>query len=168
MAKGMEPIFTRTLSSLSYWVAFNNIPQTNTDLKLVISGRSDAASGDRDTPLMYLNADAGNATHTRLFGIPTVATGSDRSANIYLGYTSINANTANTFGSMEIYIPNYTSTGFKQVLTESVSSTNSAPAGLALMAGLYRMNTPITQLQVAAGSGNWMPGSTFTLYGISR
>jgi hypothetical protein len=167
MPKGMQPIFTRTLSDVAYWVVFNNIPQTYTDLKLLVSGRSSATGGNRDTPLMYLNADPNFGSHTRLYGIPS-SKGSDRSSGLYLGYTSTNSTTSNTFGILEVYIPNYSSSNFKQIIADSVSETTATDNGLAMMASLYRSNAPVTQLQIAAGGGNWMANTTFTLYGISR
>lgn len=169
MAIFLQPIYTQTVGSGgAASITFNNIPQTFTDLKLVFSGRTNTSAADRDVPYINPNGDGSNGSNTRLYGIPTVATGSDRSSQIYLGYVSTATNTANTFGSQEVYIPNYTGSNYKSFIIDGVSEWNSSASGLTLIAGLYRSTNALTSLTIYGGAGNWVQYSTFSLYGILR
>ena len=170
MTIAMQPIYTQTVGATSVAsITFNNIPQTFTDLKIVISSRTTDTGSDRAVPFVLLNGNGDNSSNTRLYGIPNVATGSDRASGGFIGYASTAANTANTFGSQEIYIPNYTSANFKQMIVDGVSESNSSTqAGLTLVAVLFRTTSAITSFSVFASNGNWVQHSTFTLYGITK
>lgn len=170
MTIAMQPIYTQTVgASAVASVTFNNIPQTFTDLKIVFSTRTDTTATDRAVPYVWVNGSGDNSSNTRLYAIPNVANGSDRIAAGYIGYTSTATNTTNTFGSQEIYIPNYTSAYFKQMIVDGISESNSTTqAGLTLVAVLFRTTSAITSFTLYSSTGNWVQHSTFTLYGITK
>jgi hypothetical protein len=170
MSVFLQPIYTQTVGSGGVSsVTFNNIPQTFTDLKIVFSGRTSDTGNDRAVPFVWVNGTGDNSTNTRLYAIPNVANGSDRSSGGFIGYASTATNTANTFGSQEIYIPNYTSANFKQMIVDGVSESNSTTqTGLTLVATMFRTTSAVTSFSIISSAGNWVQYSTFTLYGITR
>jgi hypothetical protein len=170
MSVFLQPIYTQTVgASAVASVTFNNIPQTFTDLKIVFSTRTDSTGSDRAVPYVQVNGSGSNSSNTRLYGISNVATGSDNIAAGYIGYTSTAANTASTFGSQEIYIPNYTGSNFKQMIVDGISETNSASnAGQTLVSVLFRTTSAITSFTLYSSTGNWVQYSTFTIYGITK
>ena len=167
----MTPIYTRTLTGIVYTILFNNIPQTFTDLKVVISGRTDAnAAFDGGPSLFFNNATTGtNHSQTAITGNGSAAT-SSRTADIavYFGDVSAATGTANTFSNTEFYIPNYTSNNFKSLTIDNVAENNTTTAYQNLRAGLWRNSAAITSIGIFGGSGNWVSGSTFSLYGITK
>lgn len=171
MPKGIQAIYTRTLSSIAYTVLLNNIPQNYTDLKLVISGRSDTASTFDGGPSFFMNGVVlGNlSSFTSIKGNGASASSQRTTDNaVYIGEVPAATTTSNTFACVEIYLPEYTTSKFKQAIIDNGSSVNSTTAYLNVRAGLIRNNAPVTSIGIYGGSGNWVAGSTFTLYGISR
>jgi hypothetical protein len=170
MAKGMEAIYTQVLTSSAATVNFNNIPQTNTDLMIVASTRCDFAAV-RIAGAIRFNADASSVYSDTLFAGDgsNPSSGRSQTSFSYLLETTGTSATANTFGSNTIYIPNYTSTTFKQYISDCVGEHNGTNVNQTFYAGLYRSNAPITSISLFPGGGaNFIANSTFTLYGISR
>jgi hypothetical protein len=161
----MVPIFTQTANGSATGITFNNIPQNFTDLKLVVSLRT--VSSNVDALGLFFNGNYSGYTRTQLIGDGSSAS-SNRSAYRDVGAFNSSANTANTFASFDIYIPNYTSSNFKQVIVDSVRENNSTAASLVMTAYLLSSTSPITRLEVdSSGQGaNFAANSTVTLYGI--
>jgi len=137
-----EAIATQTLGSAAATVTFSSIPQTYTDLVLVLSAKVSTA----DNSYVRLNSDTGtNYSWTALWGDGT-SRGSARSSNTangivmeYFAYPS-----SSEINNVIMQFNNYSNTTtFKTVL----SRANHASLG------------------VDSGS-TWSIGSTFSLYGI--
>lgn len=165
----MQPIYTQTASGSATTIAFNNIPQTFTDLKVVISART-TASANRDATYIGFNGSFANYSRTNILGLDTNAVVSNRqtnAANIQIGDVPAATATANTFSNLEVYIPNYTSSIFKAFSSDSTSENNSTTSWVVGLFGLLWSNTaPITSLIIY--SGTFTTNSTFTLYGITK
>lgn len=168
----MQPIYTQTIgASPVSFISFNNIPQTFTDLKIVISGRMNSAYVGVEFYVLPNTDTSAIYSSTWLYGYPTGSQSSGRQSNVTYtptqNATAANA-TANTFGNAEIYFPNYTGSNFKSYIADSVSPTNGTTgANVEIAAGLYRSTNPITNLYIPA-TGSWVQYSTFTLYGITK
>ncbi len=154
----MQPIYTQTVATSGATVYFNNIPQTFTDLQLLISGRGGEATV---TNLIYLQFNgvgaAGSYSTTRLSASGSAAY-SDRSSGasgdyFYAGLSAEANATASTFGSTSIYIPNYTGNQYKQVISDSVGENNATATGMTLGAGLIISTSPITSMIVGIFGG---------------
>ena len=168
-------IQSQTLASSAASVTFSSIPATYTDLVLKMSGRSSySGAAVYDGFNLYFNGDSSSLySDTTLNG-----TGSANSSytdhnqpyfNLYFQATG-NSNTANTFGSSEVYIPNYTSTTSKPVSAFGVGENNTTNAYMSAIANLYRNTTAISSINIGASNngGTWLTGSSFYLYGISN
>ena len=150
-------------------VIFSIIPSTYTDLLIKYSLRTNAAEV-RSVPAIYFNGDgtAANYGYRRLYGIPSVATGSDTNTVAFIGYISGGNATASTFGNGEIYIPNYNSSNAKSFSNDGVGETNANEAGLSITANGWTGTAAINQINMTSTIGSFVQYSTITLYGISN
>jgi hypothetical protein len=83
------------------------------------------------------------------------------------GYATAATATANTFGSTEIYIPNYTSGNYKSSSADSVTENNATTAYAQLAASLWNNTAPINSIKIfSANLGSIAQYSTAHLYGI--
>lgn len=150
---------------------FNSIPSGYTDL-LIRFGARTSASGSRDDIQITVNGDTGsNYSARRLFGIDgSMSTQASTGApsNLNIGSVSANGSTSNTFGSAELYVPNYTSSNNKIFYFDWTAENNSNAAyvlGITLI--LWNSSSAITSFKVESKAGNqFVANSTATLYGI--
>jgi len=171
MANTYTLIEAKTLTTTTTSVTFSAIPQTYTDLKVVVSTR-----GSDSSPaglLVTFNGTTTTYSHRYLLGDgASAASGTNAysigSASIYAGTSDGSSNTASTFSSHDIYIPNYTSSNYKSVSLDSVSENNATTAYPVLTAGLWSTVSAITSISLSFNSGNFVQYSTFYLYGISN
>lgn len=153
-------------------ITFSNIPQTYTDLKVVISTR-DSGSGSSQNLKISFNGVGGTSYSSRLlYGDGSSASSFTLSSAAALEhqYSTAAGATASTFGSTEVYVPNYTSSTNKSVSVDSVTENNATGVSMGLSAGLFSNTSAITSITLApfSGSNTFVQHSTATLYGISR
>jgi len=170
----MQPIYTQTVGAGgAAEITFNNIPQTFTDLMIKVSGRSDSnpeASNWCSIKIFFNGDNATFYSFTALYGGGTFV-GSERASSQTVsqgGWLTSSAATANTFGSADIYIPNYTGSNFKSFISDSVTEMNASAALAPLVAGLWSKTNAITSISFNRASANFVQNSTFTLYGITK
>ena len=167
-------ISSNVLTSSAASVTFSAIPATYTDLVLRISARDDLAQVEESLKII-LNSDTAtnySATFLRGTGSAVVSgrdSGAGSAAQRMQGRFSVsNSATSNTFGNMEIYFSNYTSTGTKVSSIFGVAETNATAAMMAATASQYRGSSAISNIEITSiGGGNFLSGSSFYLYGIS-
>jgi len=160
----MQLIQHQELTSAAASITFSAIAADWTDLLLKVSSRS-TRTGNVDSLFISFNELTTNLSHRRLIGDGSSASSSTAS-NGQVALVSDNNNTANTFGSTEIYIPNYLSSVAKSVSTDSVSETNATEAYQSIYATLWNATAAITSITLTLGNGNFVSGSSATLYGI--
>lgn len=142
------------------------IPQTYTDLLIVVSARADGsgyAYEVSDTTLFF-NTSSANFTYRTLFGDGS-SPATDTTAHNFT--TGANA-TANTFGSMQFYIPNYTSSNNKSFSVDSVTEHNGTITRQLIAAGLWSQTAAITEIKLAPAINAWVQYSSASLYGITK
>jgi len=152
-------------------VTFSSIPQTYTDLKIVISARdarSDAAVSNIN--FNFNNVGAGtNYSGNYIYGSGSGVTASTAGISggaVAFGTAAIN--TANTFGNAEVYIPNYTSSNYKSLSSDSVSENNATAGYDLLLAGLWSNTSAINSIIITPLYSPFAEYSTFYLYGIKN
>lgn len=169
MPTTMKLIAKNVLGADATTITFSSIPQTFDDLVMVLSPRASVSGWPG--MLMRFNTDTGSNYSYRIIE------GSGASASSFSGTSTtsiIAANlggagtTANTFGNIEIYVPNYTSSAYKPVSSTSVSETNATTAYIDAIAGLWSSTAAITQIDVLPSTGYFVTNSSFFLYGITR
>ena len=153
-----EPISTQTLGSAVATVTFSSIPQTYTDLVLIVNTQT----SNNVNVFMRFNGDtSSNYSDTRLVG-----DGSSASSGRLTSQTSaiiISGDPSSNFSTYKVDIFNYTNaTTFKTFLTRSSTADRAA-----VLIGLWRA-TPaaISTINIRVDTGTFVTGSTFTLYGI--
>jgi hypothetical protein len=167
-----ELIASNTLSTSAASVTFSAIPGTYTDLVLRTSIRIATTGDTKDTVYILLNNDTtGNLTsNTRMQGEGSTAS-SGRSSGSSYAFTFVTDRdlaTSNTFGSAEIYIPNYAGSANKVGSVFDVAETNATTGNwVGARANLWRSTAAITSIVLSADN-NLMAGSSFFLYGIKN
>jgi hypothetical protein len=151
-------------------ITFSSIPNTYTDLYLLISARSNRSSADSDGMYMSLNGNGG----TNFISLENIGNSaqSHQTSNYGGGwvgaFTATNA-TSSTFGNMSIYIPNYLSSTSKSYSADSVAESNSTTIfSNALEAGLNTTTTSAVTSVSFSANGSFVQYSTFYLYGIKN
>ena len=165
-------ISSNVLSSSAASVTFSAIPSTYTDLVLRISSRS-SFSGTNSFFLSFNGAPSGTSfSTTSLSGRGSTAF--SLRTNDYLAVeveelSQDAGTTANTFNSVEYYIPNYLVSANKPVGVSGAKENNSSTVNLVnASAGLWRNTSAITSITIDEASGNFVSGSSFYLYGIKN
>lgn len=163
MATTFEAIATVTVGSGgAASIDFSSIPATYTDLQLLISIREET-SASAVAFIKFNNATA-NRSERYLQGNGSSATSGTTTVLQFIACQP--SDTANTFGNASIYIPNYTSSNFKSVSSDSVSENNATGAFSRLVAGLWSDTSAINQITITTDTGDVAQYSTATLFGI--
>jgi hypothetical protein len=163
----MKLIQTQTLTSAQPSITLSSIPDTFTDLVAVVSFRADVASNEAR---LRINSDTGsNYTERRLGGSGSGSGASSTLTTTYFRAFASNPSdyTSNTFSNGQFYIPNYAGSAQKSISLDSVTENNSTEALQNIASGLWTGTAAITTLLFYPSSGNFVAGSTVSLYGIS-
>jgi hypothetical protein len=160
----MQVIQHQELGSAQAAITFSSIPQTFTDLYLVLSGRVTTTNGGLR---IRVNGGTANLSTRLLYGNgSTAASGSDTT---YVGTVTNSNQTASTFGNAALYFPNYAGSTAKSFSGDLVDETNATTATQWVTAGLFNSTSPITSIEFFGdGAGNFVQYSSATLYGITK
>ena len=143
-------------------IDFTSIPSTYTDLQLSFSLRSAADTLDA---IFTFNGSSGS---------DKVLTGNGSSASSFADASTVyslsvrSSFTASTFGSGQIYIPNYAGSNYKSISQDVVTENNATASYQYLTAALFSSTSAINRITVAPTSGNFAQYSTAYLYGIKN
>jgi hypothetical protein len=161
----MKLIQTQTLATASPTIIFSSIPQTFTDLVLLVSSRTTNAGYGLHTDLLLRpNGATTNLSDRALYG-DGATPGSNTTSTIRNATTSSGA-TSNTFGNATFYIPNYTTANSKNVSADSITENNATTAYQYLIGGLWSNSAAITSLTLATTTGDLAIGTVVSLYGV--
>jgi hypothetical protein len=148
------------------FVEFTSIPATYTDLKLVMSARSNRAS-NADPLTISLNSSTSGISFRTLYGNGS-GTGSYTEAGDYFTYINAASSTSNTFSSFDLYLPNYTSSTNKSWSVDNAWENNATANGDFLVAGLQTVTSAVTSVKISTVVGSFVQYTTASLYGISK
>jgi hypothetical protein len=142
-------------------IDFTAIPATYTDLVLVLSARATSTTA---TITLSLNGSSASFTGRYLQGNGSAA--SSTTSTTLIGNASISTDTANTFGNLQLIIPNYASSNNKAFSVDVVTENNATSAFAQYFAGLWS-NTAVIN-QVTLNLANFAQHSTAYLYGTLK
>jgi hypothetical protein len=169
MAITYKLIASHILTSTATNVTFSSLPTTYKDFVIKGSTKSDGASVN-----YRLDLKINNLT-TAIYNRQTLsATSVSLSASSNFGLTLMEFDNStpgttgtNTFSNFEIYIPVYNSSVIKPLSAMTVIDIyNNTNVYLNAFAGQVRDANPITSINLAVNSVNFVAGSSFFLYGI--
>tara|TARA_R110000803_G_scaffold168968_1_gene232018 strand:- start:36 stop:539 length:504 start_codon:yes stop_codon:yes gene_type:complete len=144
-------------------VTFSSIPQDGIDLICTVSARSTNASVINGVNFRYNGIGTTTYKVVGLRGDGSAAsTYSSAAINRWFFNTSGATSTANTFGSGELRISNYTLSQAKSASLDGVSENNATEARAAIWALSESGTSPVTSLTVS--SSNLAEHSTISLY----
>lgn len=168
----MTLIESKVLGTAAASIEFTSIPQDGTDLLLKFSLRSSQAGFNFDDPSIRLNSDTGNNYSSRVLQTRdgTVASNSGPVSSIPIFGSPSAGATSNTFGSGEIYIPNYAGSTTKSVSVDAYTENNDANGVLGgIIAGRWNNTAAITVVTFfSQNAWNFVTGSTVSLYKITK
>ena len=159
-------IASNTLGSATSSVTFSSIPQTYTDLRLVINC---GTSTNGDGISIKFNGDASSIySDTGLWGTGSSATTGRHVAatGAALSIATGGSTTASSMITLADFIDYSNTTTYKSFISRAGNATSTAsyPA-TEITLGMWSSTSAITSLAVLVGS-NFVAGSTFELYGI--
>lgn len=159
----LQLIETKTLGTTAASIEFTSIPQDATDLLILTSLRDNGGVGQATN--ISFNGSTSDFSGRYLYG-----SGSSASSGVlarYVGSTRSD-NTANTFNSTSIYIPNYSGSTHKSFSVDNVTENNATAADQNIIAGLWSNTAAITSLAISPNANSWVAGSTISLYKITK
>jgi hypothetical protein len=164
MSNTMTLIASTTVATATSSIAFNSIPQTYTDLVMILSSRSTSANNWTSSYITGVNG-SGRTINVRNL----VADGSTVSSGTSLLYTT-QGNTwpANYFGSLKMYFPDYTNTTMNKSVTVDMTADGNGTGGqMFLGAGTIVLTAAISSFSIG-NDANWAVNTTAYLYGIKN
>lgn len=153
-------------------IEFTSIPATYTDLLVKLSSRTNVTGEWSSLDFRMNGLSTSIYSAITVYGVGSGGGSSGSETNYTAAprqYAQANGATANTFGNIEFYFPNYTSSNNKSVSVDYVSENNATAAIAGLNAVLMASSAAITSLSFFdRSSNNLMQYSTAYLYGISN
>lgn len=155
---------------------FASIPNTYEHLYLVVNARTTRNVGGTDNIGIRFNGVTTNDYYFKYYtGSGTAYEGGSSgggTSSAFLGFcpqaTSSDNWEANTFATMTVLIPIYTTTGPKSYQSEYSADNNTAYSQLGFAGGVYTPTSPISQINIISRGGfDIAQYSTAYLYGIS-
>ena len=156
------PIASVTLSSAQSSVTFSGIPQTYTDLVLVISGNVNT-SGTVDIRVGNNTVDSGsNYSRTYLYGNGTSAI-SVRNSNLTETYNTVGTGTV--VGNGTIHFMNYSNTTTNKTFLQRGNDSSLLTVATV---SLWRSTSAINIITITGNTNNLNSGTTLNLYGVAN
>ena len=164
---GMTLLATKTFNNTDFTASFTSIAGTYKNLLVVGSGLQSSAAGNEGLSLRLNNDTGSNYTWNGIgiFNGSQGTTGTTGTAQT-VGITAWTGDSSSRFGTFQILINDYSSTGYKSTWTNSYSEANGTVwyynVGL-----IYNSTTAITQVDVYNGNSVNIKAGTIKIYGVS-
>jgi len=155
-------------------ITFNTIQANWTDLIIKLCARADKAGSTYTNTYISFNGNTSNYRNIELYGAGSGSGGSGNAvaspgAGQGVGYIDAASATSNTFGSVDIYIPNYAGSTNKSYSGDFAVENNATLALVGCTAGLWSNTSAIsTSITLTPEGSNFVQYSTATLYGIKK
>jgi len=163
MASTYEPIATTTLSSAASSIDFTSIPNTYTDLKIILVGKYTDAG--EQLSMRFNGITTTTYSRTYLSGNGTAASSGQNStaSSIYLS-PGAGTGAANELSFTNIDIFSYAGSTYKTILASDSKDSNGS-GWQANYVGLWRSTSAITSVKLYPAN-TFASGTIATLYGI--
>lgn len=171
MAATLTLIQTYRLSSNQNTITFSSIPQTYTDLKMIVSARCTATGQVRRYMNCNINGSSSNNNYVRSIAYATNNTVSDfDTVNSNYAVVTTDGAASNTFSQGEFYFSNYTNTSeYKAVNYTGAALAEISTEHMVGIWGAYRTTTSaITSISFVPEIGDFTANTVFSLYGIKN
>ena len=168
----MPNTFELIASSTSYAggtaLTFSSIPNTYTDICLVMSPRGNGYNGTD----LYLTFNGNTSSYSGRYmwkdgNTTSVTSGTMGTSSTLIGIVPGTQAGSSTYGSLQIYVPNYAGSSNKSYSIETVSERNGNDQWIFMGAGLWSNTSAITSVTITA-SANYLGDSTAYLYGVKN
>jgi hypothetical protein len=150
-------------------IDFTAIPQTATDLFIVVATRANAGARVRNMMTRFNGSTTGYTE--RMIDSDGSGTSSASTSGSLINWATENdsASTANTFSNVTLYIPNYTSSSNKSLSIDSASENNQTYGVIRITAAVWANAEAITSVSLLPESGSaFVQYSTATLYSVTK
>jgi len=157
-------IARQTMTSTTTAITFSSIPQTYTDLHVILLARSISTGGPNEDGYLRFNGDsASNYVYT--YGVSTLAT------YVRLPFiTTSSSYLTNVFSVMNFVIPSYSSTSVKKMVLGNTlyqASTTTVEVDPWWINAVWNVTTAITSLTFTNATGNgFVAGTSIAVIGI--
>lgn len=165
---------TTTLGSTATTVSFTNISAGYSDLKLMISAKSDVVDAASFGYITFNDDTTGVYTTQKItaqgYNAPsTGSTSNATEANLGVPFTGTQFPSTSSFSANEIYIPNYVRNDVNKIVQiDQVAPLNNSlyTYTIPLTVNYSTTTTGINKITIVSSYGNFPANSTFSLYGI--
>lgn len=161
-------IASTVLSATTTTFTFNSIPNTYTDLRLVLLARGNYPSTGVQFSILLNSDSATNYSQTYLAGDgTTISSGRNISRSSVEGFMPA-ASRANGVFALNTYdIFGYAGSTYKTYLFSYAEDENGTGSLIEYESGLWRSTSAISSITISSsGVGNFVAGTMATLYGI--
>jgi hypothetical protein len=147
-------------------IDFNSIPQTYTDLLLVISMRTSGTNVYEDGRIK-INGTTAGYSERMLYANGSNANTAGTSST-WFNWSAVNGgtSTSNTFNNVQLYFANYAGSANKIMSNDTVIENNGTSTMMMIHTGLWSNTAAITSISYTPSNGTIQQYSTATLYGI--
>ena len=163
MPTNYEPIATTTLGSAAASITFSSIAGTYTDLRLVLvtitSGGANRIRFNSDTGTNY------SRTYVAGDGSAAASSRSSNSTQIFMNYNASPSSTIPYLHQIDIF--SYAGSTNKTILWDQNLDLNGS-GDVVKGVGMWRNTSAITAIELSNNVGNFLTGTTATLYGILK
>jgi hypothetical protein len=167
MPNTFELIASSTVPSTQAAIEFTSIPSTFTDLCVKLSVRSTRTGYPADDIIVQFN-NVTTGYSARTIRVSPSLSVSSSTETIITGFAADADQTASTFGSAELYIPNYAGSTNKSASFDSVTENNATAAPMEMVAGLWSNTAAITSMKFTLSVASFAANSTAYLYGVKN
>lgn len=148
-------------------IDFTSIPATYTDLVLKASLRNGYTGDTADWVYLKLNNNTSSYSYRLLQANPPSVGSYNNTTQFIADIDTANA-TSNTFGNLEVYLPNYAGSNYKSYSIDAVTELNATGNILDLTTALWSNTTAINQITLTPRNSTLVQYSSAYLYGIKN
>jgi len=165
---------TTTLGSTTTTVSFSNISAGYSDLKLMVSAKSDIVDAASFGYIRFNDDATGVYTTQKItaqgYNVPsTGSTSNATEADLGVPFTGTQFPSTSSFSANEIYIPNYVRNDVNKIVQiDQVAPLNNSlyTYTIPLTVNYSTTTTGINKITIVSSYGNFPANATFSLYGI--